>query len=267
MAAGIYVNRPPALEAPAGLIERFLRDRESVWRQINHEYRLESLIRQMLLTSTLACAAYGAAMGISHSWIQAIASAIKLPLLFLLTLAICLPAFYLYNLFFGGRLSARQALALVLCAITITSVFTLSFAPITVFFLISAPGYHFFLLLNVAILALTGTLGLQFLVGGVNYINTLAVDEPVLAAEPDRVEQSGASEEAVSPRLLPARPPRPVNVELLRIWLVLYAFVGAQLGWTLRPFFGSHHMPFQLFRSIESNFYQSVIDTLIYLLR
>jgi hypothetical protein len=42
---------------------------------------------------------------------------------------------------------------------------------------------------------------------------------------------------------------------VIRSWLVLYGFVGSQLGWTLRPFFGSPDEPFAIFRKIESNFY------------
>lgn len=73
------------------MIERFLRDREGVWRQIRLEYGLNALIGQMLTSSTAALACYGLVMGSSHSLWQSLASAIKLPILFLLTLAICLP--------------------------------------------------------------------------------------------------------------------------------------------------------------------------------
>jgi hypothetical protein len=35
---------------------------------------------------------------------------------------------------------------------------------------------------------------------------------------------------------------------LLRTWLVVYAFVGIQMGWVLRPFVGAPGMPVQFFR-------------------
>ena len=35
---------------------------------------------------------------------------------------------------------------------------------------------------------------------------------------------------------------------LLRAWLLVYAFVGIQLGWLLRPFIGSPGAPAQFFR-------------------
>lgn len=38
---------------------------------------------------------------------------------------------------------------------------------------------------------------------------------------------------------------------ILRSWLLLYAFVGMQLGWFLRPFFGDPKTSFELFRSVR----------------
>lgn len=53
-----------------------------------------------------------------------------------------------------------------------------------------------------------------------------------------------------------------IRLNILRFWLGLYAFVGTQLGWTLRPFFGSPGQFFELFRSRGSNFYISIWDSL-----
>ena len=54
--------------------------------------------------------------------------------------------------------------------------------------------------------------------------------------------------------------------KIIQSWLLLYAFVGSQLGWTLRPFFGTPDSAFQLFREREGNFYLSVMQSLGYLL-
>ena len=150
------------------LVERLLRQPESVWRQIAAERDLGRLNRQLVLTSWVPLSIYGVVLGASNSLPQALASAVKLPVLFLLTLAICLPALYLFNLVFGSRLSALQTLAIVSSAIATTSVLTLGFAPIAVFFLLSAPGYGFFKLLNVAVLGVTGLAGLKVLLSGIN---------------------------------------------------------------------------------------------------
>jgi hypothetical protein len=250
MSAKILSQSSYAATYPLAAVERFLRDREGVWEQIGHEYRLDLLIREMLVSSAISLAGYGLVMGISSSLLQALSSAIKLPLLFLLTLAVCLPTLYLHNLLFGGRLSVRQAIALVLSATMVTSVLTVAFAPITLF-LITAQSYGFFLLLNVAILALTGAAGLQFLVGAVRHLNrsqataTLdtAPEAPHAALQKDRL----------------------VHMRLLQLWLLLYAFVGTQLGWTLRPFFGAPGADFQLFRQLESNFYERMLQLIVYL--
>jgi hypothetical protein len=60
---------------------------------------------------------------------------------------------------------------------------------------------------------------------------------------------------------------RSVNLTLLYLWLLLYAFVGTQLGWTLRPFFGDPDKAFVLFRAIDGNFYLGVIEALVRLFR
>src|SRR5215212_11783703 len=125
----------------------------------------------MLASSMVALACYGAVLGSFHSVLMAVTSAVKLPMLFLVTLAICLPTLYLFNLVFGARLSVPQACALILVAITVTAVLTFAFAPISLFFLITARSYAFFKLLNVAILALTALVGLRFLISGMRALN------------------------------------------------------------------------------------------------
>jgi hypothetical protein len=229
------------------LVERLLRQPESVWRQIAAERDLGRLNRQLVLTSWVPLSIYGVVLGASNSLPQALASAVKLPVLFLLTLAICLPALYLFNLVFGSRLSALQTLAIVSSAIATTSVLTLGFAPIAVFFLLSAPGYGFFKLLNVGVLGVTGLAGLKVLLSGMQKVQRSAVSLQVSSQMP--------SPEAPGP--LPVS-----NRLLLRGWLVLYAFVGTQLAWTLRPFFGAPELPFELFRKLEGNFYVNIFQTL-----
>ncbi len=153
------------------VIERILRDRQGIWRQIIAERDLGPLTRQLLTSSVISLAIYGAVLGASNSWAQAASSFIKLPVLFLATLAICLPTLYLFNLVFGARLSVMQALTLIMVCITVTAVLTLAFAPISLFFLISAHNYAFFKLLNVTILVLTAIVGLRFLTNGMRALN------------------------------------------------------------------------------------------------
>lgn len=113
MSTTTLVQKQSLLESPLLVIERILRDPEGVWAQISTEFRLNALIGQMLTSSAIALACYGAVLGFSNSPLQALSSAVKLPVLFLLTLAICLPTLYLFNLVFGSRLSVNQTLGLV----------------------------------------------------------------------------------------------------------------------------------------------------------
>jgi hypothetical protein len=330
--------------APQGsgllVIERLLRDRDGVWRQISEERDLSTLTWNMLASSGVALFFFGAVLGASHSALQAAVSAVKLPLLFLITLAICLPTLYLFNLVFGARLSVRQALALVLVTITVTAALTLAFAPISLFFLVTAGNYSFYKILNVAILTLAASVGLRFLTQGMAALNAHmqarrlieeAAAAPVaeqVAAPVGAVEQpepvavvassaapgaeavgtAGANGQQPVPAALPAQPvgvpfgvlpngqqvpllpngqphpgfvpvllrpqparvpaqqlppgQRPASMGLLYIWILLFGFVGTQLGWTLRPFFGSPDEPFQIVREINGNFYVDIVDTL-----
>ncbi len=281
------------------MIERILRDRQGIWQQVVEDRELPKLVGQMLASSGVALAVYGAVLGSFHSVLMALTSAVKLPLLFLVTLAICLPTLYLFNLVFGARLSIRQSLALVMVALTVTAMLALAFAPISLFFLITAPDYNFFKLLNVVILALSALVGLRFLTGGMRVLNEhgllaprvdpLPQAAPVSPAVPAPVPatvgsvpagEAGAAVAApagngakpalvLPPGGLPARQPlrqpvpaTPPSMTLLYVWIFLFGFVGTQLAWTLRPFFGSPGMKFSLYRDIDGNFYAEIFRTI-----
>jgi hypothetical protein len=277
------------------IIERILRDRDGIWRQVAEERGLRELTVDMLASSAVSLALYGVVLGSSHSFAQAISSAVKLPLLFLATLAICLPTLYLFNLVFGSRLSVMQAVTLIMISITVTAVLTLAFAPISLFFLITADNYAFFKLLNVAILVLAAAVGLRFLTAGMGHLNrqhveraaaeaaavpsTVEAPVPALVGAPPDPNGSAVTEPSGLPRApavaLPgqptARPPapvhplpaqRPASMALLYIWIGLFGFVGTQLAWTLRPFFGSPNEPFAFFRQIDGTFYGDVFATI-----
>jgi hypothetical protein len=289
------------LASASGLlvIERILRDRQGVWRQLVEDRDLPRLVGQMLASTVLALAVYGAVLGSFHSAAMAGTSAVKLPLLFLATLAICLPTLYLFNLVFGARLSVRQSLALVMVALTVTAMLALAFAPISLFFLITAPNYQFFKLLNVAILALSALVGLRFMTDGMRVLNQHGLLAPATpaaqVAEPveEKVPAAVGAGNGAAPAAQPAAPPVPQPVQvplgyvlqpiqkpapvkaangqtppsmtLLYIWILLFGFVGTQLAWTLRPFFGSPGKPFSLYREIDGNFYAEIFKTISHL--
>lgn len=270
------------------VIERILRDRDGIWRQIDEERNLRALSTQMLTTSVISFAIYGLVLGSSNSPWQALSSMVKLPLLFLATLAICLPTLYLFNLVFGARLSIAQAIALIMVSITVTAALTLAFSPISLFFLITAQNYAFFKLLNVCILVLTAFVGLRFLTAGMTALNA---QHEVVALAPARQRElalvgagsAGAEQDTVSSPLSPSPSPnhsppeaasatpvapapaagrQPAKMGLVNIWMLLFGFVGTQLAWTLRPFFGDPDEPFALFREISGTFYGDILQTI-----
>lgn len=212
------------------VIEHILRNRKDFFDEIQASNEISSKIRDMLISSISFFALYGAVMGSSNSALQALSSAIKLPILFLITLVICLPTLYFFNLLFGSRLTLPQTLALILTAITVTAVLTLSFAPISLFFWLTAPNYQFFKLLNVAILTLTGFFGLTFLMSGMSHVQ----------------QEDGQMARGL----------------ILRMWILIYGFVGTQMAWTLRPFLGAPGYPFQIFRQLGGNFYVNVAESI-----
>jgi len=209
-----------------------LRERKQFLEEIREGVKLKSKIFGLLISSTVFFAIYGAILGASSTWMQCLVSAIKLPALYLLTLIICFPTLYFFNVMFGSKRTFEQYLALLMTAMAMISILLFGFAPVSLFFLISSTDYTFFLLLNIAIMAITGFLGISFFYQGM---------------------QSLSEEDAEG---------KEIRLNILRFWLGLYAFVGTQLGWTLRPFFGSPGKAFELFRNRESNFYLSVWDSL-----
>ena len=209
-----------------------LQDRTSFLEEIRSGVKLKSKSTALLSCSSIFFAIYGAIIGSFNGWEQALSSGVKLPALYLITLIICFPTLYFFNILFGSRKTAGQHFVMLLTAASVISVLLFSFAPITLFFLISTFNYQFFMLLNVAIFAITGFIGIKFLYQGMR----------VMAEE----DTDGME----------------TRMSILRFWLILYAFVGTQLAWTLRPFFGMPNSPFVLFREMEGNFYLSLFQAL-----
>lgn len=211
-----------------------LRDRFSFIDEIHNSEKLNSKIVSLLFTSFSCFAVYGAIIGATNSNtpIQIVTSAIKLPALYLITLVVCLPTLYIFNAFFGARSTIRQHWAYLLAAITVIAVLLCGFAPISLFFLLTVNDKFFFLLLNVTIFAITGILGVSFL---------------YQTMKPTDVEDQSGNVK--------------IRKNILKFWLGLYGFVGTQLGWTLRPFFGTGST-FELFRPREGSFFTAIWESI-----
>jgi hypothetical protein len=215
------------------IVETILRNRHGFFASIRDSEDLPKKIKAMLISCFVFLAIYGAVMGMTHSPLQVLSSAIKLPFLFLVTLIICAPSLYIFNLLFGSKQTLPQNVALILTAMTTTAVLLLSFAPITVFFVLTSQHYDFFKLLNVVFFAIAAFTGVSFLRLGMFTIT-------------DATTKEGSQARRV----------------IFSLWVVLYAFVGSQMAWTLSPFIGAPGEPYIVFSRFGGNFYSDVIATI-----
>jgi hypothetical protein len=130
-------------------------------------------------------------------------------------------------------------------------------------------------LLNVIVFALSGVFGLAFLLQTLHRMTLAAeMNEAVvsnaisqnIAAEHMPTESTpveNAPSVPAAPLLQPAETPawqRRSTRNVLQIWLIVFALVGAQMGWVLRPFIGHPGTPFSWFRPKQSNFFEAMVN-------
>lgn len=209
--------------------QMLLRDRYVLFDNIYHEKDLNGIIRYFAMMSLLLLATYGACLGSYAGNFQILSSALKIPTLFFLTLAVCAPALFTFNVLLGSKLSLKQIVAMLMVKTFLISLILVSFAPIMLFFIVTASSHDFTTLLNVSMCSIAGAFGLSLLWKGMDYI-TLKQDEAP-------------------------------NNGILIIWIGIYMFVGTQLAWSLRPFVGETGF-FSWFREIDGNFYAYLLSLL-----
>jgi hypothetical protein len=134
-------------------------------------------------------------------------------LLFVTTL-ICIPGFFVLNTLLGLREDFTRSLQAILAGQAAMSVVLASLAPHTRFWYFSISTHGNAILLNLAMFTLAALAG-QFVMW--RYY-------------------------------LPLIRQRIAHAVMLGMWLILYGFVGVQMGWMLRPFVGSPHMAVTFFR-------------------
>jgi hypothetical protein len=206
-----------------------LSDRERYFAEVVDGVDLGGKLRHAALTVVGLAGFFGVVAGAYSGPAQALAAAVKLPFLFFATLVICFPAFFVVQVLVGSRLRLLQVVALVLGALALTSVLLAAFVPITAFFLVTGANYYFQHLLNIAIAGVAGLFGMYALHDGLSVV----------------CEKRG-----VYPRKA---------LSIMRAWALLFAFVGVQLAWNLRPFLGDRNEPFRLIGKYQGNFYTAIV--------
>ncbi|MCB9769063.1 MAG: actin-binding WH2 domain-containing protein [Candidatus Omnitrophica bacterium] len=213
-----------------GYLDGILRNREDYFAGIFEGRAIGKNLAYLFIIVIGLSAFYGITMGASKGLsLQLLATAIKVPLLYLLTLLVCYPVLYVVIVIMGSKLSFLQTFALIMLAIALNSILLASCAPIVLFFTLTGADYDFLKLLHVTIFAFSGAWGMAGLWRGL---------------------QAMCEKSELYPKQA---------IKILRVWVLVFAFVGTQMAWSLRPFIGSPGMEFQIFRTEQTgNFYQAV---------
>jgi len=172
---------------------------------------------------------YGIVMGSYSSTLQALSAGVKVPLMFLLSLLICYPAFFVLQFIMGSKMRLSQMTAIVLSGYVLTGAIMLSFSPIVILFVLTGGNYYFLQLLHIAIFALAGIFGMKMILDALKF---------------------SCEQKNVYPK---------TGVVVFRLWVVILAFVGIQLAWNLQPFLAERTEGYALFKKYRGNFYTAVI--------
>ncbi len=206
---------------------------------------------------------YAMATRTPPSLMQLVATAVKVPALFFLTLVVTFPSLYVFSALLGVRLGPTDTFRFIMVPIAVNLAVLASLGPITGFFTLSTTSYAFMKLLNVVFFGTSGLIGLKVLL-----VMLARLEE----AQATPAATQAASLEADGDSPSPSEPAQPVPQSRPRdrtmaratfqVWVVIYALVGAQMGWILRPFIGAPELPFEWFRGREANFFIDVARTL-----
>lgn len=198
------------------LIDDLLRGQIESVRRARSKFLVGKVLTVMFICDCL----YGAVMGsFSGSlaeirWLQVLYSAVKVPLLLAATFAISLPSFYVANSMLGLHADFGKALRAIISAQAALTIILAGLAPITFFAYVSGLGYDQALAFNAAMFGLS-SLAVQVLLR--------RLYRPLIASDHR-------------------------HRWMILAWLVIYSFVGIQMGWVFRPFIGSPDSATTFFR-------------------
>jgi hypothetical protein len=254
-------------------LDRILRGETTRLADLRHgtlRFPLAGVLVVLVLLAMVAGVCVGSYAVINHDRpMQMLASAVKVPALFLLTLVVTLPSLYVFNALVGSRLTANSLVRLFIAALAVNVAVLSSLGPIVAFFSINTASYNFMVLLNVVAFAVSGMLSLAFLLQTLKRMNIAMRAAPAAAHESSPAPQPGelvAAEVVEEPQ---KRSPGPLDRlpahalggsvrAVFALWMIVFGLVGAQMSWVLRPFIGSPDLPFEWFRPRQSNFFEAV---------
>jgi hypothetical protein len=219
------------------VIIELLQGRENLIKEIYSGISVYKKNVSLLIVSIALLSLEGIMLGSTHSFLQALSSAVKLPILFICTLIICIPTLFIFNSLFGSKRNIGEVLGVSLVSLCTTALILFGFFPVALLFRLTTKNYFFFLTLNVFFMAISAFIGIK----------------SFYQAYDKFPEQDTSNSE--------------MRLKFLRIWFLLYAFVGTQLAWSLRPFFGTPDTAFVLLRDLEGNFYVAVFKSFLHIFK
>lgn len=150
---------------------------------------------------------------------QILYSAIKVPILIVVTTAVSLPSFFVANSLLGRRQEFYRSLRAILLAQASLTILLAAMTPLTLFAYISfgplPHGYSLAVLFNASLFGISSIMA-----------------QLVLRRSYQLLQLN-----------------HPAHAWLIRWWLTVYAFVGVQMAYTLRPYVGSLSAEPSFFRS------------------
>ncbi len=182
--------------------------------------RPDRKIRRLALIAIVSLMTYGAAMGSygllnGDSGLQILFSAIKTPMLIVVTFLLTFPSFWVINTMLGLRADMRPVIEALLSTQVAMAIALVSLCPLTLFWYLSVRDYQVAILFNGFIFALA----------------SLGAQRPLRQ------------------RYAPLIKKNRLHKWMLWIWMVVYMFVAIQMGYVLRPFIGRPELDPQFFRS------------------
>ncbi len=196
------------------------------------QIRLLTYLVVFTMTYGAVMGSYGAVVG-RRNWneqcVQMLYSACKVPTLVIMTCAITLPSFFIINTLLGMRDDFHLAVRAIITTQVALAIILCSLAPLTLFFYVSGDQYDSAVMFNAAMFGVASIAAQVF-----------------LRRHYRELIQHNAR-----------------HAYMIWMWIVLYAFVGIQMGWVLRPFIGYPGAPIQFFRDeVWDNAYVVVLSTL-----
>jgi hypothetical protein len=218
----------------------FPRDRAALLGELRLDRETPRHLAMLVGTIVGFGAVYGAVLGSWHGARLSTYVAIKIPLMLLTTAAITSLFNWIIAALLGLPMRLRQIVALTLMPLAITAIVAASLAPVTWFFNASLPppGQSQRTLHNLLYLTHTLLIAAAGLAGTSTLRHVLA-------------EVCGGDWKLAT--------------RIRLSWIAVYAFVGGEVAWALRPFVGSVYLPVVFLRedALHGNVYEFILTDIL----